>query len=105
MVDLWGIAEKLNIDDIAVCHAGKFEDVEQLLKKDAELGILPPFTETDIRKRVYPSETLAHAKSFIVILEHYDPPVYKKEKDFMEIFLRQPAVRIIIGSCGTSCPG
>ena len=80
MVDLWGIAEKLNIDDIAVCHAGKFEDVEQLLKKDAELGILPPFTETDIRKRVYPSETLAHAKSFIVILEHYDPPVYKKRE-------------------------
>ena len=80
MVDLWGLAEKLNIDDIAVCHAGKFEDVEQLLKKDAELGILPPFTETDIRKRVYPSETLANAKSFIVILEHYDPPVYKKRE-------------------------
>lgn len=80
MVDLWGIAEKLNIDDIAVCHAGKFEDVERLLKKDAELGILPPFTETDTRKRVYPSETLAHAKSFIVILEHYDPPVYKKRE-------------------------
>lgn len=80
MVDLWGLAEKLNIDDIAVCHAGKFEDVEQLLKKDMELGILPPFTETDIRKRVYPSETLAGAKSFIVILEHYDPPVYKKRE-------------------------
>ena len=46
MVDLYGLAEKLNIDDIGVCHAGKFEDVERILKRDAELGILPPFTET-----------------------------------------------------------
>ena len=63
MVDLYGLAEELNIDDIAVCHAEKFEGVEQLLKKDAELGILPPFTETDIRKRVCPEETLDGAKS------------------------------------------
>ena len=80
MVDLYGLAEELNIDDIAVCHAEKFEGVEQLLKKDAELGILPPFTETDIRKRVCPEETLDGAKSFIVILEHYEPPVYKVRK-------------------------
>ncbi len=78
MVDLLGLAKELNIDDIAVCHAEKFEGVEQLLKTDAQLGILPPFTETDIRKRVHPEETLAGAKSFIVILEHYEPLIYKK---------------------------
>ncbi|HAP22022.1 MAG TPA: hypothetical protein DCR27_12175, partial [Lachnospiraceae bacterium] len=77
MVDLYRLAEELNIDDIAVCHAEKFNSVEQLLKKDVELGILPPFVETDIHRRVCPEETLAGAKSFIVILEHYEPSVYK----------------------------
>ncbi len=80
MVDLYRLAEELNIDDIAVCHAEKFNSVEQLLKKDVELGILPPFVETDIHRRVCPEETLAGAKSFIVILEHYEPSVYKVRK-------------------------
>lgn len=80
MVDLYRLAEKLNIDDIGVCHAGKFEDVERILKRDAELGILPPFTETDLTKRVEPEKTLPGAKSFIVILEHYNPPIYKKRE-------------------------
>ncbi|MDD3222933.1 MAG: DUF1730 domain-containing protein [Clostridia bacterium] len=82
MVDLYGLTEKINIDDIAVCHAGPFDEVETLLKKDMELGILPPFTEEDIQKRVNPEETMAGAASFIVILEHYKPEVYKKREGF-----------------------
>lgn len=80
MVDLQRLAEKLNIDDIAVCHANRFDDVEKLLKKDIVLGILPPFVEADIEKRVEPKKTLADAKSFIVLLEHYEPVVYKKRE-------------------------
>ena len=78
MVNLRRLAEELNIDDLAVCHAGKFEDLEQLLKKDMELGILPPFTEQDIEKRICPNRTMEDARSFIVLLEHYEPAVYKK---------------------------
>ena len=40
---------------------------------------MPPFTETDINKRVSPQMTLPQAKSFIVILESYVPPVYKDD--------------------------
>lgn len=82
MVDLYGLAEKLNIDDLAACGAEPFFEVERLLKKDMELGILPPFTDTDIRKRVYPEETMAGAAGFIVILEHYVPWTYKKREGF-----------------------
>lgn len=82
MVDLYGLAEKINIDDIAVCHAGPFDEVEAILKRDMELGILPPFTEENIQKRVNPEETMAGAASFIVILEHYKPEVYKRRKGF-----------------------
>ena len=78
MVDLHGLAEKLKIDDMAVCGAEKFSEVEAILKKDMKLGILPPFTDLDIRKRVCPEETLAGAAGFIVILEHYTPETYKK---------------------------
>lgn len=80
MVDLHRLAEKLNIDDIAVCHAGRFHEVEQILKKDMELGILPPFVEADICKRVEPKETMADAASFIVLLEHYEPMIYLKRE-------------------------
>ena len=48
MVDLRRLAEELNIDDIAVCNAEPFLDVESILIKDKLLGILPPFTEEDI---------------------------------------------------------
>lgn len=78
MVNLHGLAEKLKIDDMAVCVAEKFSEVEAILKKDMKLGILPPFTDLDIRKRVCPEETLAGAAGFIVILEHYTPETYKK---------------------------
>lgn len=78
MVNLHGLAEKLKIDDMAVCGAEKFSEVEAILKKDMKLGILPPFTDLDIRKRVCPEETLAGAAGFIVILEHYTPETYKK---------------------------
>lgn len=80
MVDLYRLAEQLKIDDIAVCHAGRFEEVERLLKKDIELGILPPFVEADIQKRVEPKLTMPDAGSFIVLLEHYEPTVYKKRE-------------------------
>lgn len=80
MVDLRKLAEQLNIDDIAVCHAERFTDVEFLLKKDLELGILPPFTEKDIEKRVCPEKTLENAASFIVLLEHYEPKIYKRRE-------------------------
>lgn len=80
MVNLYGLAEKLNIDDMAVCSAEKFSEVEAVLKKDMELGILPPFTDCDIRKRVCPEETMAGASGFIVILEHYVPEIYKKRE-------------------------
>lgn len=63
---------------MAVCGAEKFSEVEAILKKDMKLGILPPFTDLDIRKRVCPEETLAGAAGFIVILEHYTPETYKK---------------------------
>ena len=80
MVDLYGIAEELNIHDIAVCSAEPFRDVEMILRKDMELGIFPPFVETDIHKRVEPKETMADALSFIVILEHYTPNIYRKRE-------------------------
>lgn len=80
MVDLHRLAEELNIHDIAVCHADPFEDVKQILLKDQELGILPPFAETDIYKRVNPKATLEDAASFIVILEHYEPTIYQKRE-------------------------
>ena len=73
----WAKAE--DIHDIAVCHAGDFQEVRQLLYKDRKLGILPPFTERDIDRRVSPGMTLPGAKSFIVILESYVPPVYKDD--------------------------
>lgn len=80
MVDLYRLAEELNIDDIAVCNAESFDDVEQILKKDMELGILPPFVGSDIQKRIDPKQTMEDASSFIVILEHYEPVVYKKRE-------------------------
>ncbi len=75
MADLMKWAKMEDIHDIAVCHADDFTEVRQLLRQDVELGILPPFTETDINKRVSPQMTLPQAKSFIVILESYVPPV------------------------------
>ena len=80
MVDLRRLAEELNIDDIAVCNAEPFLDVESILIKDKLLGILPPFTEEDINKRIDPSQTLSDAKSFIVILQKYTPTLYKKRE-------------------------
>ena len=119
MVDLHGLAEKLKIDDMAVCGAEKFSEVEAILKKDMKLGILPPFTDLDIRKRVCPEETLAGAAGFIVILEHYTPETYKKRTGpvsythlggflwtsliFIKIFRPEPAGRFISASsarCG-----
>ncbi|MBQ2287484.1 MAG: tRNA epoxyqueuosine(34) reductase QueG [Lachnospiraceae bacterium] len=78
MVDLYRLAEELNIHDIAVCSAEPFRDVEHILHKDVTLDIFPPFTETDIHKRVEPKETMKDAASFLVILEHYEPEIYKK---------------------------
>ena len=54
--------------------------MEELLLKDQKLGIYPPFVETDIKRRVCPEETLPGASSFIVILEHYEPAIYKKRE-------------------------
>lgn len=82
MVDLFQLAEELKIDDIAVCHAGKFQDVEEILIKDTALGILPPFTEVNIHKRTEPDLTLSDAAGFIVILEHYEVTTYKKREGF-----------------------
>lgn len=97
MVNLHGLAEKLKIDDMAVCGAEKFSEVEAILKKDMKLGILPPFTDLDIRKRVCPEETLAGAAGFIVVLEHIRRKPIKSGQVSMEIFLRQPAAKIITG--------
>ena len=78
MVDLRRLAEELNIHEIAVCHAGRFDDVEAILLKDEQLGITPPFVLTDIEKRVEPKETLKDAASFIVVLEHYQVNTYPR---------------------------
>ena len=80
MVDLRRLAEELNIDEIGVCDASRFTEVEKILLNDLSLGILPPFTETDIEKRVNPELTLKDARSFIVLLEHYVPDVYEKRE-------------------------
>ena len=80
MVDLRRLAEKININAIGICNADRFSNVEYILNNDEHLGILPPFTETDIQKRVDPKQTLADAKSFIVILEKYTPITYKRRE-------------------------
>ena len=85
MAGLLEFAQKAGVDDIAVCDASDFPEVEALLRRDISLGILPPFTETDLKKRVSPEETLPGAKSFIVILEKYTPPAYKHCEGFGNI--------------------
>ncbi len=80
MVDVYRLAEELNIHDIAACSVEKFEDVENILQKDMALGIYPPFVEEDIQKRIDPKETMADALSFLVVLEHYEPRLYQKRE-------------------------
>ena len=80
MVDLRRLAEELNIHEISVCHAGRFDDVEAILLKDEQLGITPPFVTKEIEKRVEPKETMKDAASFIVVLEHYHVNSYPKRE-------------------------
>ena len=78
-------SKTIGIETIGFCNADPFLELEKELLGRREEGYIVPFEEQDIRKRVYPVETMEKAKSFIVIGESYNIIEEHNEKQDLQV--------------------